>query len=56
MAAAYFNEGILAQDFHGYPLLAEYCLKPVPMTTDGTESKALAAEQNYFCGFRFLIL
>jgi len=46
LASAYFNQGLKGQDFHVYPLHAEYCLKPVPKY-DPKRAKQLLKEAGY---------
>ena len=49
LASAYFNQGLKGQDFHVYPLHAEYCLKPVPKY-DPRRAKQLLKEAGYHKG------
>lgn len=46
LTSAYFNQGILGQDFHVYPMHAEYCLKPVPKY-DPKRAKQLLKEAGH---------
>ena len=46
---AYFDQGLLGQDFHVYPYHPEYCEKPVP-EYDPEKAKALLEEAGYADG------
>ncbi len=46
LGLAYFNEGLLGQDFHVYPKHPEYCEKPVPKY-DPERARQLLREAGY---------
>jgi peptide/nickel transport system substrate-binding protein len=46
---AYFDQGLLGQDFHVYPYHPEYCDKPIP-EYDPEKAKALLEEAGYADG------
>ncbi|MBN1881677.1 MAG: ABC transporter substrate-binding protein [Deltaproteobacteria bacterium] len=46
---AYFDQGLLGQDFHVYPYHPEYCDKPIP-EYDPEKAKALLEEAGYSDG------